>query len=126
VLLATQAASDVAPGFSGFTRASASAKEMFKMIDRPSKIDPLAEGGYKPEGPQESNVELRNVTFAYPSRPTLPVLKDFSISFESGKTTALVGPSGSGKSTIVGLIEPGLTRSRGQYMLVAMLSLILT
>ncbi|KAF7164596.1 hypothetical protein CNMCM5623_009053 [Aspergillus felis] len=105
VLLATQAASDVAPGFSGFTRASASAKEMFKMIDRRSKIDPLAEGGYKPEGPQESNVELRTVTFAYPSRPTVPVLKDFSISFESGKTTALVGSSGSGKSTIVGLIE---------------------
>ncbi|KAJ5313903.1 uncharacterized protein N7443_000787 [Penicillium atrosanguineum] len=105
VLLATQAASDVAPGFSGFTRASASAREMFKMVDRPSKIDPLVEGGYKPEGPQDSKVELRNITFAYPSRPTLPILKDFNISFEAGRTTALVGSSGSGKSTIVGLIE---------------------
>lgn len=105
VLLATQAASDVAPGFSGFTRASASAREMFKIVDRRSKIDPLAEGGHKPEGPQESKVELRNVTFAYPSRPTLSILKEFSIIFEAGKTTALVGSSGSGKSTIVGLIE---------------------
>jgi len=33
------------------------------------------------------------------------VLKDFSCTFEAGKTTALVGPSGSGKSTIIQLIE---------------------
>ncbi|KAJ5637430.1 hypothetical protein N7490_007309 [Penicillium lividum] len=116
VLLATQAASDVAPGFSGFTRASASAKEMFKMMNRQSQIDPLAEGGHKPEGPQESKVELRNVTFAYPSRPTQPILKDFSIAFEAGKTTALVGSSGSGKSTIVGLIERWFDADSGSVL----------
>ena len=32
-------------------------------------------------------------------------MKNFNCTFESGKTTALVGPSGSGKSTIVQLIE---------------------
>ncbi|KAJ5713554.1 uncharacterized protein N7483_010735 [Penicillium malachiteum] len=116
VLLATQAASDVAPGFSGFTRASASAKEIFKVVDRRSKIDPLGEEGHKPEVLEESKVELRDVTFAYPSRPTLPILRDFSITFEAGKTTALVGSSGSGKSTIVGLIERWFDTESGSVL----------
>jgi ABC-type multidrug transport system fused ATPase/permease subunit len=33
------------------------------------------------------------------------VLKDFTCTFEAGKTTALVGPSGSGKSTIIQMVE---------------------
>ena len=33
-----------------------------------------------------------------------PVIRDMTLTFEEGKTTALVGPSGGGKSTILGLI----------------------
>ena len=33
------------------------------------------------------------------------ILKDISIKFEPGKTTAIVGATGSGKSTIIQLIE---------------------
>ncbi len=104
VLLATQAASDVAPGFGDFTRASAAAEGMFKMIDRKSKIDPLDETGESPVD-NDGSVQLCDVTFAYPSRPTIKVLQNISLNFEAGKVTALVGASGSGKSTIVGLIE---------------------
>jgi ATP-binding cassette, subfamily B (MDR/TAP), member 1 len=35
----------------------------------------------------------------------VPVVKDLSISFPAGKTTALVGASGSGKSTVVALVK---------------------
>ena len=79
-------------------------KVMFEMIDRKSKIDPLAETGKRPTD-NDGAVQLRNVTFAYPSRPTTKVLQNVSLNFEAGKVTALVGASGSGKSTIVGLIE---------------------
>jgi len=34
----------------------------------------------------------------------MTVLKNFSCTFQKGKTTAIVGPSGSGKSTIVQLL----------------------
>jgi ATP-binding cassette, subfamily B (MDR/TAP), member 1 len=94
----------VAPGFGDFTRASAAAKGMFKMIDRQSKIDPLAETGERPSD-SDGSVRLCDVTFAYPSRPTIKVLQNVSLTFEADKVTALVGASGSGKSTIVGLIE---------------------
>ncbi|KDQ51622.1 hypothetical protein JAAARDRAFT_40847 [Jaapia argillacea MUCL 33604] len=47
---------------------------------------------------------LQNVTFAYPSRPTIPVLNDVSLYLPANETTFIVGGSGSGKSTIAALL----------------------
>ena len=47
---------------------------------------------------------LNNVSFAYPSRPTLTVLKDVSLFLPANETTFIVGSSGSGKSTIAQLL----------------------
>jgi ABC-type multidrug transport system fused ATPase/permease subunit len=49
----------------------------------------------------KGQIEFKNVSFIYPTRKELTVLKKFSFNFEASKTTALVGPSGSGKSTII-------------------------
>ncbi|XP_020197213.1 ABC transporter B family member 19 [Aegilops tauschii subsp. strangulata] len=51
------------------------------------------------------DVELRKVIFAYPSRPDVTVLNDFSLRVKFGSTVAVVGPSGSGKSTVVWLVQ---------------------
>mgnify|MGYP000344535697 CR=1 FL=1 len=51
-----------------------------------------------------ADLELSNLSFSYPSRPDITVLKDISLSIKSGETVALVGPSGAGKSTIVQLL----------------------
>jgi ATP-binding cassette subfamily B (MDR/TAP) protein 1 len=50
-------------------------------------------------------VAFRNVNFAYPQRPDVPVLKDVSLDFTEGECIAIVGSSGSGKSTIAGLLQ---------------------
>ncbi|KIM36272.1 hypothetical protein M413DRAFT_319602 [Hebeloma cylindrosporum] len=47
---------------------------------------------------------LHNVTFAYPSRPTIPVLSDVSLFLPANETTFIVGSSGSGKSTVAQLL----------------------
>ncbi len=39
-------------------------------------------------------IEFKNVTFSYPSRPNVPVLKNFSLIIEAGEHVAIVGPSG--------------------------------
>jgi energy-coupling factor transport system ATP-binding protein len=48
-------------------------------------------------------INLFNLTFSFPGQS--PVLKDLSISFETGTYTALMGPNGSGKSTLALLLK---------------------
>ncbi|EXJ89769.1 hypothetical protein A1O3_02836 [Capronia epimyces CBS 606.96] len=84
------------------TKAVSVSPEFFSMIDsKPAAHDGLTE----PEVSASDDIELEDVDFAYPTRPTVQVLRGFNARFLKGKTTALVGPSGSGKSTIVALLE---------------------
>ncbi|KAL2754890.1 hypothetical protein ACRALDRAFT_2042733 [Sodiomyces alcalophilus JCM 7366] len=104
VVIASISLTMLAPFLLDFTRAASSAAKLFRLIDRQSAIDPLDKTGEEP--PETTgHLELENVTFAYPTRPGINVLDDFTLDIPAGKVTALVGQSGSGKSTIVGLIE---------------------
>lgn len=53
------------------------------------------------ESQQDGRIELSNVNFAYPTKSSIQVLKEISITVEKGKTVALVGASGCGKTTII-------------------------
>ena len=55
--------------FSNITAAKVSGARIFHVIDRKPSIDVFSEDGKVPED-INSSVELRNVTFSYPSRPT--------------------------------------------------------
>ena len=50
------------------------------------------------------SLEFRDVTFAYPARKDVPVLRGVSLEAKPGERIALVGPSGAGKSTVVSLL----------------------
>ena len=54
--------------------------------------------------PAEGSIEMKDITFYYPSRPEIPALSNFSMSVAVGETVAIVGPSGAGKSTIFNLL----------------------
>ncbi|KAH0831339.1 P-loop containing nucleoside triphosphate hydrolase protein [Lanmaoa asiatica] len=62
---------------------------------------------------------LANLTFSYPTRPTVPVLRDVDMFLPSRETTFIVGPSGCGKSTIgsilLGYYSPAL--GKGEVLL---------
>lgn len=89
--------SDIASGASAV-------QSVFAVLDRLSPMEPEDSDGYKPDK-LTGRIKLRDVHFAYPTRPTVMIFQGFSIDIEAGKSTALVGQSGSGKSTIIGLIE---------------------
>ena len=91
------------------------AKLAFDIIERKPTIDQDDKNAVKHT--IQGSVELRNVNFYYPTRPDTVVLKNLSVKFEKGKTTAIVGPSGAGKSSIAQLIERFYDPSDGQVLI---------
>ncbi|KAH8837083.1 hypothetical protein MCOR07_004544 [Pyricularia oryzae] len=50
-------------------------------------------------------ITFRDVSFAYPTRPNVPILNGASFTVAPGQFVGLVGPSGAGKSTILALMQ---------------------
>ena len=69
-----------------------------------SQIDASSKEGDTPES-VSGNIEFSNVTFHYPARPDVQVLRGLNLKINAGQTVALVGPSGCGKSTTIQLIQ---------------------
>ncbi|ELK34848.1 ATP-binding cassette sub-family B member 10, mitochondrial [Myotis davidii] len=76
---------------------------LWELLERKPGL-PFDEGLTLNEKSFQGALEFKNVHFAYPARPEVPIFQDFSLSIPSGSVTALVGPSGSGKSTVVSLL----------------------
>ncbi|KAF2716176.1 putative ABC transporter [Polychaeton citri CBS 116435] len=104
------------PQIQSITNASSSASELFSIIDKPSALDPLASDGIQPAS-CAGDIHVRNLHFAYPTRPTAQVLKGLNLVIPAGKTTALVGPSGCGKSTLIAMLERWYIPASGQIIL---------
>ena len=60
------------------------------------------------------NLTFDRVTFAYPSSPDRPVVRDFSATLRSGTVVGLVGENGAGKSTLLKLAVGALELQTGE------------
>jgi ABC-type multidrug transport system fused ATPase/permease subunit len=116
-----------------YSKAKIAALRIMELNKRQSKIDPNDESGLilvslfnlyifrlKPTTfffRIMLSVILNDVHFRYPSRPTVRILRDFSLKCSNGNTTALVGPSGGGKSTIIALLQRFYNLSNGKILL---------
>ncbi|KAM0497674.1 hypothetical protein ACHAQF_007430 [Verticillium nonalfalfae] len=116
VVIAAAMLNSVAPNMVTFTRAATAASELFSLIDRKSNIDPFDPAGHT-IAEVDGSINIRGLSFSYPTRPDITVLDDFSLYIPAGKVTALVGASGSGKSTIIGLLERWYNPSSGEITL---------
>ncbi|XP_003993992.5 ATP-binding cassette sub-family B member 10, mitochondrial isoform X3 [Felis catus] len=76
---------------------------LWELLERKPEL-PFDEGVVLNQESFQGTLEFRNVHFAYPTRPEVPIFQDFSLCIPSASVTALVGPSGSGKSTVLSLL----------------------
>jgi ATP-binding cassette subfamily B (MDR/TAP) protein 1 len=84
--------------------AAKAAESIQRLWSLQSKINGLSEQGLTLDKVQ-GEIRFQSCSFSYPQRPEHVVYDKINMTFESGKTVALVGPSGCGKSTAVALVE---------------------
>jgi ATP-binding cassette subfamily B multidrug efflux pump len=84
-------------------RGKASEKRIMQIFNtQPQVIDDLvADQSIQSIG---GEIEIRNLTFAYPEEEERPMLKNVSLKVPKGSSLAIVGRVGSGKSTLVHLL----------------------
>ena len=92
----------IVPQITSITESAQVQARIFRDIDRIPEIDSSSSEGF--DGDFGNHVDVKEVTFSYPSRPTLKSLDDVSLRFEANQMTAIVGYSGSGKSTVTALL----------------------
>ncbi|KAL0794554.1 hypothetical protein Bca101_065931 [Brassica carinata] len=100
VVIAGLSLGQAAPDISTFVRARAAAYPIFEMIERNKEVKTG-----RILGKVDGEIQFKDVTFTYPSRPDVVIFDKLNLAIPAGKVVALVGGSGSGKSTVISLIE---------------------
>ena len=87
--------------FDLYQRAMASSTRVLDVLSSPTEI---VQGDFKPnhEDIANSDIELKNVSFAYTGREN--VFHNLDLNIKSGNTTGIVGATGSGKTTLIRLL----------------------
>lgn len=96
----TKPFNEISSIFAEFQSALASAKRVLNLIEEPSEISDTqnALNLNKPNG----DVSINNVNFSYDGETK--IIKDLTLSVESGSRIAIVGPTGCGKTTLINLL----------------------
>lgn len=85
-------------------RAAGATERLMELLFAKNLILPPTQQTEIFNNPIKGLIQLKNITFAYPSRLEDPAINHLSLRVEPGKSLALVGPSGGGKTTLFELL----------------------
>lgn len=101
-MMLAMSAGSLSEVWSEIQRAAGAAERLMELL----AVEPQIKAPANPIAMPEpiGRVRFDNVTFAYPTRPEVAALNNYSIAVEPGERVALVGPSGAGKTTVFQLL----------------------
>ncbi|KAJ4759793.1 ABC transporter B family member 13 [Rhynchospora pubera] len=97
-------------------KGSQALSSVFSILERKTELDPDEPGTMHVEA-IEGDIEFRDVSFKYPTRPNVFVLQGLSFWISAGSSFALVGKSGSGKSSVIALVMRFYDRTSGDILI---------
>jgi ABC-type multidrug transport system fused ATPase/permease subunit len=100
--------------YASLQRALGASERVLEILDEPKEDIQVNEEDKEIKIALHGDIVFDHVSFSYPTRPDLTILKDISFHVEAGKKLAIVGPSGTGKSTIASLILQFYQPSSGE------------
>ena len=81
-------------------KAVGATEHLLDILDEPTEqiVDSATQDSVK------GHILFQDLSFAYPSRPDIKVLKNLNLEIKEGRNIALVGPSGAGKTTLASIL----------------------
>lgn len=102
-VLVASAVGAISQVISELQRAAGAMERLMEMLEAESLITAPVNPRHL-DGEFQGLLELKDLTFSYPSRPETPALHNITLTVRPGESVALVGPSGAGKSTLFDLV----------------------
>ncbi len=106
--------------YSRLQRAMGATEAIMAMLDEQPETSgqqPATSSQQPATSSQQPAVAFRDLHFAYPTRPDVPVLRGLNLEVQEGQQCALVGASGAGKSTVVQLLYRFHDPQQGQLLI---------
>ncbi|KAF1941570.1 multidrug resistance protein 2 [Clathrospora elynae] len=117
-LMAISGITSILPQFIVLQKGKAAGAQLGMLVKQISTSDQNLESqGQTKPARCPGDIEFKQVTFSYPTRPDEIAIRDASLFIPAGDTTFVIGKSGSGKSTLGQLLARFYRPSSGQILL---------
>ena len=119
IIYTAEGISNALLGIGDYEKISNSYDSVYRTLNLKSEINPFEYANKEkvPANNIKGDIEFKNVSFAYPTKPNHKILKNVSFKINSGQSVALVGYSGCGKTTIIQLIERFYDVKEGEILI---------